>query len=196
MQLRRTNLDQLAEIDRPRFLAPLVNRLAQALGEQFPEASGYQYSLGWGPALCVNPKTDPVSVQETCRMASLRIFRGSFWGLHLRIDPQDKSLRRPKVTIDPYFSAIQNPVESLNRFFNQPARAQWLHPISAHLLLPILVVIAVALLTLLAVHQLAKLWLRGNARAAARQLDMIWPEMQSFSPARFALQGPCGCCLR
>jgi hypothetical protein len=189
MQLRRTDLGQLAEIDRPRFLAALVNRFAQALGEQFPESSGYQYSLGWGPAPCVNPKKDPVLVQETCRMASLRISRGPFWGLHVRVVPQDISLRRLKVTIDPYFPAIQNPVESLNRFFNQQARAQWLHPLLAHLLLPILVLIAVALLPLIAAHQLAKLWLRGNARAAVRRLDTIWPEMQSFSPAWVALKG-------
>jgi hypothetical protein len=189
MQLRRTKLDQLAEIDRPRFVAALVNRFAQALGEQFPEASGYKYSLGWGPAPCVIRRKYPVSVQETCRMASLRISRGPFWGLHVRVVPQDISLRRLKVTIDPYFPAIKNPVESLNRFFNQPSRAQWLHPVLAHLLLPILVIIAIALLPLMAAHQLAKLWLRGNARAAARQLDSIWPQMQSFSPARFALEG-------
>jgi hypothetical protein len=189
MQLRRTNLDQLAEIDRPGFLAALVNRFAHALGEQFPEAFGYQYRLGWGPAPCVNPKKDPRSVQETCRMASLSISRGPFWGLHVRVAPRDISLRRIKITIEPYFPAIQNPVESLNRFFNRPARAQWLHPLLAHLLLPILVVIAVALLPLIAAYQVAKLCLRGNARAAARQLDIIWPEMQSFSPARLALQG-------
>jgi hypothetical protein len=173
MQLRRTDLDQLAEIDRPRLVAALVNRFAQALGQQFPEASGYQYSLGWGPAPCVNRRKYPVSVQEICRMASLRISRGPFWGLQVRIVPQDISLRRLKVTIDPYFPAIQNPVESLNRFFNQPAGVQWLHPVLAHLLLPILVVIAIALLPLMAAHQ----------------LDSIWPPMQSFSPVRFALEG-------
>jgi hypothetical protein len=189
MQVRRIDLEELAEIDRPRFLAALVDRFAQALGEQFPEASGYQYGQGWGPAPCVNPKKDPVSVQETCRMASLRISRGPFWGLHLRFVPQDKSLRRLKITIDPYFPAIQKPVESVNQFFSQPARAQWLHPLLGHLLLPILVVIAVVLLPLLAAHQLAKLWLRGNARAASRQLDSIWPQMQSFSPVWISLEG-------
>ncbi len=130
-----------------------------------------------------------MSAQETCRMASLRISRGPFWGLHLRVVPRDIRLRRLKVTIEPYFPAIQNPVESLNRFFNQSARTQWLHPLLAHLLLPILILIVVALLPLIVAHRLAKLWLRGNARVAAHQLDSIWPEMQSFSPARLVLQG-------
>jgi hypothetical protein len=184
MQSRRTNLDQLAEIDRPRFLAALVNRFGQALREQFPQSSGYQHTVAWGPAPSVNPRRNIVSVQEACKMASLRISRGRFWGLHVRVVPQDILLRSLKITIDPYFPAVQKPVESVKRFFNQPVRAPWFH-----LLSPVLVGIAVALVPLIVAHQLAKLWVRGNARAAARQLETIWPEIQALSPAGVALKG-------
>jgi len=182
MHRRRTNLDHVVESERPRFLSALVSRFAQALSEQFPQASGYQHTVDWWPAPCVSPKNNSAFVRETCRMASLRISRGRFWGLHLRVIPQDISLRTLKITIEAYFPAIERPVAWVERFFNLPGQALWVH-----FLMPILILLAMALLPLMALYQLAKLWLREDVLAATRQLEFIWPEIESFSPGAVAL---------
>lgn len=174
MQRRRTNLDSLEESDRPRFLSELVDRFAQALSQQFPPASGYQHMGGWGPAPCVNPKRNSGAVQEACMMASWTISRGRFWGLHVRVVPQDSRLRTLRVTIEGYFPVIQSRVERIERWSNLPGRSLW-----AYFLMPILVILVMALLPLMAVYRLSKLWLREDVLAAALQLDSLWPEVQA-----------------
>jgi hypothetical protein len=115
-------------------------------------------------------------------MATLRISRGRFWGLCVRVVPRDISLRTLDITIEAYFPAVQSPVEWAQRVFNLPGQALWVHVV-----MPILVVLVLVMLPLIVVHQLAKLWLRGNVLAASRQLELIWPEIQSLSPGMVKL---------
>jgi hypothetical protein len=143
-----------------------VERFAQALSREFPQASGYQHTRNWEPAPCVSSKRNAAYV-GACSMATLRISRGRFWGLCVRVAPRD---------------AVQGPVEWAQHVFNLPGQALWVHVV-----MPILVLLVLVILPLIVVHQLAKLWLRGNVLAAARQLELIWPEIQSLSPVMVKL---------
>lgn len=107
-------------------------------------------------------------------MASWTISRGRFWGLHVRVVPQDSRLRTLRVTIEGYFPVIQSRVERIERWSNLPGRSLW-----AYFLMPILVILVMALLPLMAVYRLSKLWLREDVLAAALQLDSLWPEVQA-----------------
>lgn len=107
-------------------------------------------------------------------MASWTISRGRFWGLHVRVVPQDSRLRTLRVTIEGYFPVIQSRVERIERWSNLPGRSLW-----AYFLMPILVILVMALLPLMAVYRLSKLWLREDVVAAALQLDSLWPEVQA-----------------
>ncbi len=130
-------------------------------------------------------------------MASWSISRGRFWGLHVSVVPEDVALRSLKITIDGYFPIFQRILERIERLGNIPGSEKldeeawkWGQAAWRHLVFPILIFPGMAILPLLAVYPLAKLSLRSDVLAAARQLESLWPEVQASWPVSVSLSRP------
>ena len=190
MRLRRIRLTELAESDRARFLLVFVGRVDQALSHQFPAASGYKHASGWQLAPCTSPKEKSAGIQNGCSMASLQISRGRFWGLYVRVQPEDEALKSLKVTIDGYFPIVERFVETLERLFNLPGQNLLGRIVRGHLVLPLLIIPLMFLLPFLALYRLAKLRMRADILAADRILDSMWPEIQASWPVVVRMSRP------
>ena len=157
MQRRRLILDGLEPGDRYRFASALFNRFRDALEVRFPAVDGYQ--VVWEDAQSV-----------------FRISRGNFWGLAVTLVSKDAALKVWDLQVEPCFPVVHRFTEPILRSFGRSPTASWFSSqIFAHLVL----VPMLALLPFLVVYRLALLILGSDARGAAGQFDLLWPEMQA-----------------
>ncbi|HEV3039175.1 MAG TPA: hypothetical protein VHA33_15460 [Candidatus Angelobacter sp.] len=98
---RGANIEAIREPTRRAFLAQYVDMLQQLLELEFPTANGYEHSLEWGAAGCVDPRKHSQEIQIRCKAARMKVTKGRSWGIAITAGPADVAFKNVKVIVWP-----------------------------------------------------------------------------------------------
>ena len=168
MSVWKFRLHELAEDERLPFIRSFVERFAESLRRLFPPSSGYEHSEGL------------VSTKPT-ELISWNVSRGRLWGLHFSVSARGRAFRIVKISITGQFPIFHRIAEKTwgwnNRIEQLPARIIW-----THLLIGPGVLICITLLPLIIAYRVATLFLYSSVSNAGRDLEAIWPGVQTRCP--------------
>lgn len=203
---RITSLQVVNQSNRPELMAQYVAVLQKRLQQQFPVEAGYQHSLDWRLASCVNPKRQSLDVQRTCRATILKVTRGRDWGIVITTTPADVGFKKLKMIASgaaPFVEGLKTWIIKIAGFIGiavgivAAAIAIWSHPemgrrtVLIGLLFGVTVFLSLVLIGFLLLTPLSVIFssyrMREPVASSMNVIEQAWAEMRGASPGLPAL---------
>jgi hypothetical protein len=190
---RRVDLKSLPQAARRDYAVALFQAVRTRLLQRYLQDAGYVHSERWETASCIDRKKASAELQRTCQMGRATVVRGSYWGLRLRVEPENDqygSIRIIGSDAMPVVEKARGAVIACAGILGfVTGIVAWItglvqhqpKPVGTGLILGFSVVLAfslVGLLLILPFARLASMRLRRELQELANLVDQSWADIQ------------------